>query len=122
VPDLEHLAPLPCCHRSSPLPDPQLKGAGPNWPDSVPPAKVPEGKGHPRAPKINEEGPQKPLKPLPSRPDKPEKKEEAEEETILGPEKVRLPVRKEEVSAVGGEVLAPEQLPAGPAEKTPEKK
>lgn len=32
LPDLEHLAPLPCCHPCSPLPDPALKGASGDWP------------------------------------------------------------------------------------------
>jgi cobalt-zinc-cadmium efflux system outer membrane protein len=38
--DLEQLLALPCCHPSSPLPDPQLKGADPTWPPSVPEAGV----------------------------------------------------------------------------------
>jgi cobalt-zinc-cadmium efflux system outer membrane protein len=36
IPDLEHLAPLPCCHPCSPLPDPQLKGARGDWPPAIP--------------------------------------------------------------------------------------
>src|SRR5262249_49714802 len=31
VPDLEHLAPLPCCHPCSPLADPLLKGGNGSW-------------------------------------------------------------------------------------------
>ena len=38
VPDLAALAPLPCCHPCSPLPDPALKGADGSWP--TPPVEV----------------------------------------------------------------------------------
>jgi cobalt-zinc-cadmium efflux system outer membrane protein len=42
--DLEGLKPLPCCHPSSPLPDPRLKGADGSWPPPLyeGPAKGPE--------------------------------------------------------------------------------
>jgi cobalt-zinc-cadmium efflux system outer membrane protein len=39
VPDLEHLLPPPCCHPCTPLPDPHLKQADPNWPPAVPDAE-----------------------------------------------------------------------------------
>ncbi|MBY0523294.1 MAG: TolC family protein [Gemmataceae bacterium] len=36
VPQLEALPPLPCCHPSSPLPEPWLKGADGTWPAALP--------------------------------------------------------------------------------------
>jgi cobalt-zinc-cadmium efflux system outer membrane protein len=50
VPDLASLLALPCCHPCSPLPDPKLKGADPNWPPSVPEneSKAPEVLPEPR--------------------------------------------------------------------------
>ena len=36
VPDLAHLAHLPCCHPCNPLPDPGLKGADGTWPPAMP--------------------------------------------------------------------------------------
>ncbi len=38
IPDLAHVAPLPCEHPCSPLPDPALKNADPTWPPAVGPS------------------------------------------------------------------------------------
>jgi cobalt-zinc-cadmium efflux system outer membrane protein len=49
LPDLDKLPELPCCHPSSPLPGPRLKGAPGGWPEAIP--EPPNGK-RPKMPRI----------------------------------------------------------------------
>ncbi len=45
VPDLENLAPVPCYHPCTPLPDPRLKGGRGEWPPAAPEQKQPSQPG-----------------------------------------------------------------------------
>jgi cobalt-zinc-cadmium efflux system outer membrane protein len=45
VPDLEDLAPVPCSHPCTPLPDPRLKGGRGEWPPAAPELKQPSQPG-----------------------------------------------------------------------------
>ena len=50
--DLEKLPQLPCCHPSSPLPDPRFKGADGSWPAAI--AQPRPGVKEPQIPRIED--------------------------------------------------------------------